>query len=157
MLKDIKNYEGLYKINIYGSIWSCKRRKWLSINDMGGYLGITLCKNGICKSYKIHRLVAETFISNDNNLPQVNHKDGNKLNNNVENLEWCTSSQNLKHAIKTGLKQYTYVNKLTIDEVKTIKQLLKYEDTTHNNIAKVFNVSRSAISDINSGKTWKNI
>ena len=63
----------------------------------GGYLYVVLHKNGVSKTMKIHRLVSITFIPNPNNLPQINHKDENKLNNNVENLEWCDSSYNNKY------------------------------------------------------------
>lgn len=68
-----------------------------------GYYIVTLCKGKERKTKKIHRLVAEAFIPNVENKLQVNHIDGNKLNNNVKNLEWCTDSENMIHAYKTGL------------------------------------------------------
>jgi hypothetical protein len=67
--------------------------------DEDGYLRATLCKNGKCKSYFVHRLVALTFIDNMRNLPQINHIDGNKQNNCVENLEWVNRSENIRHRI----------------------------------------------------------
>lgn len=70
---------------------------WLNDN---GYCYMTLNLVGTRKSYRVHRLVAEKFIPNPNNLPQVNHKDGNKQNNRVDNLEWCDGSYNVQHAIK---------------------------------------------------------
>lgn len=73
------------------------------LNKNNGYMQVHLCKNGKPYTRKVHRLVAETFIPNPDCLPQVNHKDGNKLNNNVTNLEWCTQSYNIKHSIATGL------------------------------------------------------
>lgn len=73
------------------------------INKGNGYEQVHLCRDGKGYVRKIHRLVAEAFIPNPDNLPQVNHKDGNKLNNNVSNLEWCTQSHNIKHSIATGL------------------------------------------------------
>lgn len=68
-----------------------------------GYQFVCLRKNGNSKKFSVHRLVAEAFIPNPQNLPCVNHIDGNKQNNSVENLEWCTYSENLKHAIDIGL------------------------------------------------------
>ena len=70
----------------------------------GGYCQITLSVNGKPSMKKLHRIVADAFISNPENKPQINHKDGNKLNNNVSNLEWCTSSENHIHAFATGLR-----------------------------------------------------
>lgn len=102
--KDIKEYEGLYQVSNTGEIKSLinnliKKHK----NDKDGYCLITLHCNGERKGYSIHRLVANAFIENLNNKPQLNHKDGNKRNNNVSNLEWCTAKENTHHAIKTGL------------------------------------------------------
>ena len=74
--------------------------------DKYGYKTIVLSKNGKRHNYTIHRLVAKAFIPNPNNLPQVNHKDGDKLNNNIENLEWCTCKENQKHKWKNGLANY---------------------------------------------------
>lgn len=98
--KDIEGYEGLYQISNLGNVKSLnynhtgleKRLKPQKSNK--GYLRIELCKNGKKKKFSIHELVADTFIENPNNLPCVNHKDENKINNNVENLEHCTYSYN---------------------------------------------------------------
>ena len=94
-MKDIKNYEGLYAVTSCGKVWSYKRKKFLvPIADKKGYLYVTLCKNNERKNYKIHRLVAEAYIPNLDNLPQINHKDENKANNCLQNLEWCDASYN---------------------------------------------------------------
>lgn len=72
------------------------------------YLSVNLSLNEIKKTHLVHRLVAQSFIHREDNMKEVNHKDGNKLNNNVENLEWCTASYNMKHSLDTGLhKHYT--------------------------------------------------
>ena len=129
VFKDVLGYEGLYQVSNYGRVKSLERKnifycvlrkeylerpvkeKILSFNkNNNGYLQVCLTKNGKYCTRSVHRLVAEAFISNPNNLPQVNHKDGNKENNKVDNLEWCTAKENSRHAIKTGLKK-KYNNK----------------------------------------------
>jgi hypothetical protein len=106
--KDIKDFEGLYKINSFGRVKSCSRRiirrdgsftdiheKYLKPGNNGtGYLFVYLWKDNKQKRYYVHRLVAEHFIPNPNNLPQINHKDENKENNIVTNLEWCSNIYN---------------------------------------------------------------
>lgn len=87
-----------HKMFIKGGICSISKNKQ-------GYLVVGMAINKKPRTKQIHRLVALTFLSNPNNLPQVNHIDGNKQNNHVENLEWCTSSENLKHAYRTGLRK----------------------------------------------------
>lgn len=101
---DIKGYEGLYKINKKGEIVSMNYRGHGKPHIMsnkpnagGKYYAITLRKNGEDKTYMVHRLVAETFIPNPNNLPQINHKDENGLNNVVDNIEWCDRSYNMNY------------------------------------------------------------
>lgn len=94
--KDCKGYEGLYQVSNLGRIWSIKRQKYLKgCGDKDGYLRVSLtAKNGKVKTEKIHRLVAIAFISNPLGLPVVNHKDENKQNNTVDNLEWCSVGYN---------------------------------------------------------------
>ena len=104
--KDKKGYEGHYQVSNWGRVKSIKfgKEKILKlIKDKDGYLQVTLCKNNIKKVYKVHRLVAEAFIDNTDNLPQVNHKDENKLNNNVDNLEWCDRLYNVRYG--TGIER----------------------------------------------------
>lgn len=106
--KDIKGFEGLYKISSFGRVMSFKRYKDGRILKPGeysnGYLFVHLCNNdGVKKSYSIHRLVAGAFIPNPGNLPQVNHKNTNKTCNENWNLEWCSASENIKHAIHSGV------------------------------------------------------
>ena len=114
--KDIEGYEGLYQVSNLGRVKSIygwcgnrfvKRTKILKLKiNNKGYTKVYLYKNKKSKMFFVHRLVAMAFVPNPNNLPQVNHKDGNKLNNSIGNLEWCTCSENIKHAYKTGLKHY---------------------------------------------------
>ncbi len=118
--RNIKGFEGLYQVSNLGNVKSLKRFNRTSkiysslgyyrkekilkpSKDAAGYLKIDLCKNGKRKNYLIHRLVAETFIPNPENKLQVNHKDGNKSNNFVDNLEWATPKENIIHAVVNGL------------------------------------------------------
>ena len=99
--KDVKGYEGLYQVSNIGRIWSVNRQKYLKPYEGNGYLKIDLfAKNGKRKKEYIHRLVALAFIPNPENLPEVNHKDENKYNNCVNNLEWCTHQYNNKYGTK---------------------------------------------------------
>lgn len=115
---DIKGYEGLYKISNYGNVKSLERYKKnhskmakVEEKDMkpylnnNGYLYVNLNKNGICKHIYIHRLLMEAFVPNPNNYSCINHRDGNKLNNSLTNLEWCSYSYNNKEAYRLGLKK----------------------------------------------------
>ena len=106
--KDIKGYEGKYQISNKGRVKSLGNNKTKKEKirdgkiDNRGYKRISLCKNGKEKKYSIHRLVAQAFLPNPDNLPVVNHKDENKLNNNVENLEWCTQEYNVNYSGSNG-------------------------------------------------------
>lgn len=118
--KPVINYENFYEVSNYGNVRSCDRvvtRKGRTGNlfkkgqilrqfvTSKGYLRLSLSKNSISKNYMVHRLVAETFLPNTANKTEVNHKDGNKINNRLDNLEWCTSSENLIHAYDNDLKR----------------------------------------------------
>lgn len=96
-MKDIENYEGLYAVTSCGKVYSYRSKKFLKPRNYRGYLGVVLCKDGKRKDYLIHRLVAAAYIPNSDNLPLVNHKDENKHNNALNNLEWCTQKYNLNY------------------------------------------------------------
>ena len=135
-MKDIKGYEGLYAVTEDGKVWSHKRKKFLVPIDNGrGYLVVNLSIKGIQKHFYVHRLVATAFISNPANLPHINHKDENPLNNNIDNLEWCTPDYNNKygnHTVRsiTKLKRAVYCIELdkkftSISEAATELKLSK--------------------------------
>ena len=124
VFRDVLGYEGLYQVSNYGRVKSLERKnifycglrkeylerptkeKILNYNKSNrGYLQVCLTKDGKSKTYTVHRLVAKAFLPNLKNKKQVNHIDGNKENNNIDNLEWATSSENNKHAFITGLNK----------------------------------------------------
>ena len=134
--KDIIGYEGLYQVSSYGRVRSldrydsrnCFRKKRilkLCANRLG-YLKVGLWSNGKVKHHLVHRLVAEAFIPNPNNLPIINHIDENPSNNNVDNLEWCTAKYNMNYGtirerqkdtlIKKGIWYTDYRDLLKIDK-----------------------------------------
>lgn len=118
--KDIDGFEGYYQVSNLGRVRSLDRvvkqfngkgiakkktkgRVLTTTKQTQGYSQIGLCKDGTQKSYRLNRLVANAFIPNPENKPEVNHIDGNKDNNRVDNLEWATSAENKQHSLKTGL------------------------------------------------------
>jgi len=130
--KDIKNYEGYYQISNKGRVKSLNRivphsysgkltlpEKILKLHKKSnGYYTVSLCKNtrkGI--RFYVHRLIAEAFIPNPQNYIEINHIDGNGYNNSLSNLEWCTHSYNMNHAVITGLKTTSAVDCYTKDDI----------------------------------------
>ena len=100
-MKDIVEYKGIYAVTPEGEVYSYKRKKFLKPWANGdGYLYVRLYKNGKGKKYYIHRLVAEAYIPNPDNLPQINHKDENKTNNCLHNLEWCDAKYNMNYGTR---------------------------------------------------------
>lgn len=102
----IPKYEGLYEINIIGQVRSLHKRNYHGIMpqrlDRAGYYTVRLSNKGKDSTQYVHRLLRFTFIPNPLNKPEINHIDGNKLNNSIENLEWVTHAENVKHAYQTG-------------------------------------------------------
>ena len=130
--KDIKGYEGLYQVSNLGRVKSLPRKnhpkeEFRNLSpDSKGYLRVNLFKNNKGKTHKVHRLVAEAFIPNPNNYPQVNHKDENKANNNVDNLEWCTNKYNVNYGHCRDSNKKEIICITTGKEFKSIKEASKY-------------------------------
>lgn len=127
--------------------------------DRGGYLRVTLYPSG--KTYSVHRLVARTFLEKPEGCNLVNHKDGVKTNNCVENLEWCDHKHNVNHAYENGLNHYRKIDgednpsaKLTRQKVAEIRSLAKDGKTWHE-LAKQYGVQYNCIKRIVLNITWK--
>lgn len=131
-----------------------------------GYLGacISLGSRKNRKLFKVHKAVAETFIPNPDNLPEINHKDGNKQNNDISNLEWCSRSQNTKHAWDNNLidrNKFTGVNnpmaKLNPEKVRFIRDNYIPYDSKYGMraLGRLFGVDKEVIKDIVNNKTWR--
>ena len=124
--KDIFGYEGLYQVSNYGNIKRVNSKSLKVSTNVYGYGVVDLCSNNIKKTFRVHRLVAEAFLSNPNNYSCVNHKDENKLNNYVENLEWCTSTYNTKYGNGITKRSKTRSNEIVKIDRNTNEILCKY-------------------------------
>lgn len=163
--KDIKSYEGKYAISNYGNvkILTCKRKAYIGkylkyCNDKDGYALVNLYKNGKQKSQKVHKLVALHFILNLKNKPIINHKDGNKWNNHINNLEWCTYSENNFHAYKNGLmkgmKGENHPNAILKESDVKIIRSSKLDNKT---LSTIFNISEKYIYNIKNNLRWSHV
>lgn len=160
----IPGYEGLYEMDENSILYSITRT---SINSLGrkitikgcirkpirnkrtGYMTVTLCKDGITKTFRYHRLVAECFIPNPHGKPFVNHKNGDKTDNRISNLEWVTEYENTQHAIKSKLFNVSGFNnpsaKLNLEQLKSaLKRIKSGELITE--ISKEYGVNRNTIT-----------
>lgn len=149
---NIKGYEGVYMMNKSGHVLSFHNKVRVLKNslDFTGYLRVNLIQNGVKKVMRIHRILALHYLPSPDNKPHVNHKDGNKLNNDLPNLEWCTVSENNQHAYDLGLKKTgeNHSNsKLSNEDVKEIR-ILRKQNFSQSTIASIYNVSREHIRDI---------
>lgn len=110
--KDIEDYKGLYQVSNLGRVKSLnykrtgKEKILKNSKNSDGYFIVNLCKNGEQKYYKVHRLVAQSFIPNPKNLPIINHKSEDKTDNRFENLEWCTNQYNVEYSLAKPILQF---------------------------------------------------
>lgn len=166
--KVVNEFDERYEISNYGNFRNRKTGRILKqFNDKHGYYFIPLSFKGKVFNISIHIYVARYFISNYENKPLVNHKDGNKHNNKYDNLEWATYSENLKHAYENNLRT-SYLDKtikrgsehynatITEKEVLEIRELHK-QGFGCRRIAKILGISSATAYGVTSGKTWKHI
>lgn len=164
MEKPIKGFEGLYSITDSGSVITHGGFRridgFLKLVMMNKYLAAQLMKDGHRRGYRVHRLVAEAFVANSSQKPFVNHINGNKLDNRAINLEWCTTSENHKHAFKMGLMnqkgEKNAYSKLTEEIVRKARKMRK-EGMMYKDIAKKLGFSKGTIYDAVRGINWAHI
>lgn len=173
--KDIINYEGIYQASTHGRIRSLDRyircgksserylegRILRQFKSKKGYLELGLYKDSKHKTHKVHRLVLTAFDRPPKTGEECNHKDGNKSNNHIENLEWCTHIQNMRHKDniigKHNRGERHGRHEITEQGVRDARDLLKEGKLNQKQIAEIFNVSQGIISCIKSGRTWGHI
>lgn len=174
--KSIKGFEGYYEVSNKGRVRSLDRHvprsdgnkqfvkgKFLVISyDTGGYSKVNLNRNGKATVGRVTRLVAENFIPNPYNKPTVNHINGNKKDDRVENLEWNTMSENIIHAFETELKtvysgEEHVASRLTNEEVLEMRRLYQSGNYTYLDLAEKYKVARITISRIITRLSWKHI
>lgn len=168
--KNVVGYEGVYSISNLGRVRRdksgsglCKAGRTLKpILHKSGYLIVNLYRNGICKTHLIANLMAYTFIGTRSKGMQINHKDTNKLNNYLSNLEYVTPKENTAHAFKNGLRhpfpgEKNGQSKLTEKDVLKIRELFAKGNITQRKLAEMFNFRQGSISTIINRKRWKHV
>lgn len=160
-MKLIDGYNDYY-ITSDGCVYSKKRaqtKKMSLSNDKDGYLILSLRKKGKSKTHRVHRLVANAFILNPENKNEVNHINGNKKDNRVENLEWCSCLENHQHSLKNGLKaKGESVHTSVLKENQVIEIIKKLRSGSRIiDLAKKYSVSEGAIAGIKHKRTWKHL
>lgn len=158
--KDVKDYEGLYKISSSGLVWGLKRKIFHKPHtNRKGYLCIDLYKNGIPKRFPVHSLVSYNFIGPRPKGLQVNHKDGNKVNNHYLNLEYASAKDNIRHAFKNGLinmrGENNHAAKLSQLQVNEIRKRFNKGDILQKDLARIYSVHFGTISMIIKNRSWR--
>lgn len=155
--RELKNFAN-YKISNLGRIYSIKRKTYLKIKKLGnsGYYQVRLSKDGKYVYKNLHRIIAETFIPNPNNYRTVNHINGNKLDNRLENLEWADDCKQQHEACLLGLRRTTQ-HVLTIEEIKEV--YVKYFENHQSiySIAKEYNTRKQQITKLVKGQRHQDL
>lgn len=171
----VSGYEGLYEVSNQGRVrslgrWTTYQRKDRKRpskrffpgglmnfeTDEHGYFRVTLCKNGRARHWFVHRLVASAFIPNPTGRPYINHKDTDKNNNDVSNLEWATAKENTLHAVANGVHSFMQKNKITPADVPVILNRIAAGEN-RKQIAADYGTQESHIFKIKNGHTWKRV
>ena len=163
--RDVVGYEGLYQVSNFGRVKSFQKNKVKILKSnvgIGGYLRVILCKDFDKKNCFVHVLVAKAFIPNPEGKKQVNHRDGNKENNLVSNLEWMTPKENIKHAFYTGLRKSGckhFRAKFAAEQVREIRRdcIPGNLERGFKTFARKFNVTPRIIADAFYGKSYKDV
>lgn len=175
---DVPQYDDRYQIEQSGQVRSKRRHvnspicggkrliggRVLKPQLVKGYPAIQAMINGVRRTIYVHRMLAETFIPNPEGKPCINHIDGNKANNAIDNLEWCTHQENMDHAYRNGLVQpvqsgpgeMSGAAKLCNEKVRVIKRRLK-AGHRQSDIAQDYGVAKGTIGFIARGETWSHI
>lgn len=167
--KEIPEYDGKYYVSSYGRVkviykWAKNKEKILSpMINKDGYYQVNLSLKKKVKHHRVHRLVAEAFVSNPNKYPMINHKDENKSNNKAENLEWCDHIYNIrygtrtKRCFETKRKNHSFHRVLTREQAYEIRKTCVPYDVAYGikQTAKKYGVSTTIISNIVHNKAWK--
>lgn len=172
--KDIPDYEGIYQASTLGRIKSLEKTlksrfgfrkmkgKILKVNEKpNGYCYVILQDNLNTKTFRLHKLIALTFIPNPENKPQLNHINGIKTDNSVDNLEWCTAKENTNHSILNKLRNQlvakSHFSKLAENDVLDIRYLYDKGRKDIKELANIYEVREETIRLIIKRKTWKHI
>lgn len=157
-----ENFSKFYEISNYGQLRNSRTKHIVKLNTNHKnykYYVATLGSRKNKKAFLIHRAVACTFIINPYNLPIINHKDGNKSNNNINNLEWCTNRDNIIHAMQNNLLKMNGTNnhqsKFTEKQIKEIRKIRSEQNISYRKIANMYNVSHITIMNICKNKTYQ--
>jgi septin family protein len=173
MRKPVVGYEGIYEVDATGRVFRVEgaivcRGRWGVMSRVvpaaerkpqihrNGYRFLVLSKNGKTRTELIHRLVANAFLSNPDNLPEVNHEDGDKTNNAVNNLKWVTKSQNAHHKVNV-LRLHVGDNHPNAKVTEAIVREIRASKETGVVLAARYGISRCTISVIKNGKAWRHV
>jgi len=163
---EVEGYEGLYAVTRDGRVWSYRADRFLKPIKGTDYYVVGLHKGGVQKSAHVHRLVAAAFCENTDAKIQVNHKDGDKLNNHADNLEWVTPSENRQHAWDIGLQPRTEAHRqsavnaghgrriFTMDQANEIRRQYAAGGISQHKLARIYGTSQAIISGIVLNKSY---
>ncbi len=167
--KPIQGYEDRYEVDTNGCIWSINysknniRKKHIAVFNGHGYLQVGLSKNGKVKRFMVHRLVAKAFLDNAEERPAVNHKNGNKTDNRLSNLEWVTHRENMQHAreflgVDNNVVRFGEENSSSkISSVDVIYIRTCGAGVTNKELASRYGLTAKHVASIRRGKFWKHI